>query len=200
MTWNLLKSWKQRRKQKKALKQQERLLQTWVWLERLYGCGQLSFDYKTHRLFIIKSFATLLLAKGTDGWINSIHAIYQYVYFKQAQGAWERFMHKEELAAVRKSLSPGPSPVREGSKKRASLTRDDIERIKRSRRAEIVASDMEPIKVEAFEFFIIPDGTEAKVEPIAIGYYDPTTGEMEVAAWDEVKGAIQSLQNKRDYG
>lgn len=99
-------------------------------------------------------------------------------------------MRKEELAAVRKSLSPGPSPVREGSKKRAGLTRDDIERIKQSRRAEIVASDMEPPKVQPFEFFIIPNSTEAKVEPIAIGYYDPSTGEMEVATWEDVKAYL----------
>ena len=39
---------------------------------------------------------------------------------------------------------------------------------------------MEPPKVEPFEFFIIPDSKEAKVEPVAIGFYDPETGRMEV--------------------
>lgn len=143
----------------------------------------------------------LLLSKGADGWVNSIHSIYQYVYFKQTQEAWERFMRKEELEAVRRSLK-AMSPIspmgsigektktKKGKGATPSLTRDDIERIKQSRRAEIVASDMEAPKVQPFEFFIIPNSTEAKVEPIAIGYYDPSTGEMEVATWEDVKAYL----------
>lgn len=141
----------------------------------------LSFDDKAHRLFITQPFASLLMARGAEGWVNSIQNIYQYIYWKQAQQAWESYFQEEELAAVRNAVS---SPAGD------SITRDDIERIKRSRRAEIAISDMEPPKVEPFEFLIIPDSTEAKVEPIAIGYYDPNTGEMEIATWEEVKSYI----------
>lgn len=139
----------------------------------------------------------LLLSKGAGGWVNSIHSIYQYVYFKQTQEAWEMFMRKEELKAVRKAIATGTGTLtgtktktKKGKGATPSLTRDDIERIKQSRRAEIVASDMEPPKVKPFEFFIIPNSTEAKVEPIAIGYYDPSTGEMEVATWEDVKAYL----------
>ena len=45
---------------------------------------------------------------------------------------------------------------------------------------------MEPPKVEPFEFFIIPLSTETKVEPLAVGYYDPNTSQMDVAAWSDV--------------
>ena len=181
MMWNPYKRWKENRKKKKLRKDQFNLLQTWAWLESIFESGMLSFDEKEHRLFILQPMAVLLMAKGAEGWVNSIHSIYQYLHWRQTQKEWEKFFQKEELAAVRMALN-GPS----GDK----LTNEDIERIKRSRRAEIASSDMEAPKVEPFEFFIIPNSTEAKVEPIGIGYYDPNTGEMEVAAWEEVKSSL----------
>lgn len=158
-------------------------MRTWIWLEKIFESGMLSFDHKSHRLFISQPVAVLLMANGADGWTKSIHAIYQYTYFRLLQQAWEDFMQKEELAAVRNAMS---SPA--GDK----ITRDDIERIKRSRRSEIAVGDMEPPKIEPFEFFILPDSTEAKVEPLGIGYYDPNKREMEVATWEDVKSLIKT--------
>lgn len=184
MKWNLLSRWKQHRQQKKAQKQQRKLLQTWSWLEQLFQSGMLSFDDKAHRLFIAQPFALLLMANGADGWISSIHAIYQYTYLRQSQQAWEDYLQKEELAAVREALSKNPK-----------LQRTDIDRIKWSRRQQVALSDMEPPKVEPFEFFIIPDSTEAVVEPIAVGSYNPATGQMEVATWDDVKQLIPKKED-----
>lgn len=183
MTWNLLSKWKEHRKQKKAQKQQRDRLQTWRWLEQLFQSGMLSFDDKAHRLFITQPLSVVLMANGADGWINSIHAIYQYAYWRTSQQAWEDYMHKEEMAAVRKALNEGKE-----------LSRDDIDRIKWSRRQEIALSDMQPPKIEPFEFFIIPNSTEGKVEPLAVGYYDPNTEKMEVATWDEVKSLLKNQE------
>jgi len=154
----------------------------WQQVERLFQCGMLSFDQKQHRLFILQPLATVLMARGADGWVNAIHHIYEYTYWQQSQQAWESYMQREEQAAVRKAIQ---------SMENGKLTRDDIERIKRSRRQEITLSDMEPPKVEPFEFFIIPDSTEAKVEPLAVGYYDPDSGQMDVATWDDVKQLLK---------
>lgn len=184
MKWNLWKRWKKHREQKKKIKEQHNLLQTWVWLERLFRSGMISFDEKQHRMFITQPIAVLLMAKGADGWINSIHTIYQYVHWKAMQQAWEEYFSKEELEAVRNAMN-GPS----GDK----LTRDDILRIKRSRREEIASTDMEPPKTEPFEFYIIPDSTSPSVEPFGVGYYNPETGEMEVARWEEVKTYLHNL-------
>lgn len=144
----------------------------------------LSFDHKAHRLFIAQPFASLLMVNGADDWINSIHAIYQYTYLRLSQQVWEDYLQKEELAAVREALSKNPK-----------LQRNDIDRIKWSRRQEIAFSDMEPPKVEPFEFFIIPDSTEAAVEPLAVGSYDPNTGQMEVATWEDVKQLIPKKED-----
>ena len=177
---NLLKQWRERRRQKKELKKQGELFQTWALLEKMFESGQLSFDGKSNRLFITQPLAALLMARGADGWVNSISAIYQYLYWQQTQQAWENFFREEELAAVRHALVENPN-----------LQRQDIDRIKRARRAEIAMTDMEPPKVEPFEFCIIPDRTEASVEPLGIGYFDPETGEMDIATWEEVKPLLQ---------
>ena len=143
----------------------------------------MSFDDKAHRLFITQPLAVVLMANGADGWVNSIHAIYQYTYWRTSQQAWDDYMQKEELTAVRKALA-----------KDSKLQRMDIDRIKWSRRQEIALSDMQPPKMEPFEFFIIPNSTEGKVEPLAVGYYDPNTEKMEVATWDEVKSLLKNQE------
>ena len=178
---NILKKWRERRQQKKALKAQQQTLQMWALLEKLFDAGQISFDHKAHRLFVTQPVASLLMSHGADAWVQSVHNIYNYVHFLQTQQAWDEYMQKEELAAVREAMQ---RPSKQGGD--GSLTRQDIDRIRIARRQQIAFSDMEPPKVEPFEFFIIPLTTEAKVEPIAVGYYDPNTAQMDVAPWSDV--------------
>ena len=184
---NILKKWRERRQQKRKQRETQQTLQTWALLEKLFDAGQISFDRKAHRLFITQPVASLLMAKGADAWVQSVHNIYNYVHFLQTQQAWDEYMQREEMKAVRDAMQAAkehqPSAV---SHQPSSLTRQDIDRIRLARRQQIAFSDMEPPKVEPFEFFIIPLTTEAKVEPLAIGYYDPNTGQMDVAAWSDV--------------
>ena len=220
--FNLISHWRERRQQKKALKAQQQLLQTYALLEKVFDSGQLSFDPKSRRLFITQPFASLLMSRGADAWVNSIHTIYQYTYLRQSQQAWDEYMQREELAAVREAMSNGQSStvngplgpmgrLRSGAEQESStvngqssmvngqLSRSDIDRIRLARRQQIAFSDMEPPKVEPFEFFIIPLSTEAKVEPLAVGYYDPNTGEMDVATWDDVKTLLNEASNNHDH-
>ena len=187
--FSLFTRWRERRQQKKALKAQQQTLQMWALLEKLFDAGQISFDRKAHRLFITQPVASLLMSRGADAWVQSVHNIYNYVHFLQTQQAWDEYMQREELAAVRDAMSH-PS-LAQGGDGGGSFSREDIDRIRLARRQQIAFSDMEPPKVEPFEFFIIPLSTEAKVEPLAVGYYDPSTGEMDVATWDEVQSLMQ---------
>ena len=204
---NILKKWRERRQQKRKQRETQQTLQMWALLEKLFDAGQISFDHKAHRLFITQPLAALLMARGADAWVQSVHNIYNYVHFLQTQQAWEEYMQKEELAAVRDAMQrPAPNgsstaTVTDGSPsgkpssvspQPSSLTRQDIDRIRLARRQQIAFSDMEPPKVEPFEFFIIPLSTEAKVEPIAVGYYDPNTGQMDVATWDDVSNLLKA--------
>lgn len=213
---DILKKWRERRQQKRKQREARQTLQTWALLEKLFSAGQISFDRKAHRLFITQPVASLLMSHGADAWVQSVHNIYNYVHFLQTQQAWDEYMQKEELAAVREAMQKAksqedgkkaaPTAVPSGSPAdssnaeanpslfalHSSLTRQDIDRIRLARRQQIAFSDMEPPKVEPFEFFIIPLTTEAKVEPLAVGYYDPNTAQMDVATWDEVSELVRA--------
>ena len=189
---NILKKWRERRQQKRKQRETQQTLQMWALLEKLFDAGQISFDRKAHRLFITQPVASLLMSQGADAWVQSVHNIYNYVHFLQTQQAWDEYMQKEELAAVREAMQAAKEhPPSSVSHQPSSISRSDIDRIRLARRQQIAFSDMEPPKVEPFEFFIIPLSTEAKVEPLAVGYYDPNTGEMDVAPWDEVQSLMQ---------
>ena len=190
--FNIISKWRERRQQKRKQRETQQTLQMWALLEKLFDEGQISFDRKAHRLFITQPVASLLMSKGADAWVQSVHNIYNYVHFLQTQQAWDEYMQKEELAAVREAMQATkehqPSSV---SHQPSSISRSDIDRIRLARRQQIAFSDMEPPKVEPFEFFIIPLSTEAKVEPLAVGYYDPNTAQMDVATWDDVKALLK---------
>lgn len=204
---NILKKWRERRQQKRKQRETQQTLQMWALLEKLFDAGQISFDHKAHRLFITQPVASLLMSKGADAWVQSVHNIYNYVHFLQTQQAWDEYIQKEELAAVRDAMQqPAPNglstaTIPDGSPsgkpssvshQPSSISRSDIDRIRLARRQQIALSDMEPPKVEPFEFFIIPLSTEAKVEPLAVGYYDPNTSQMDVAAWSEVSELVRA--------
>ena len=196
--FSLFTRWRERRQQKRKQRETQQTLQMWALLEKLFDAGQISFDHKAHRLFVTQPVASLLMSKGADAWVQSVHNIYNYVHFLQTQQAWDEYMQKEELAAVRdamQALGDGSSRDSERSHKNrplGELSRSDIDRIRIARRQQIAFSDMEPPKVEPFEFFIIPLSTEAKVEPIAVGYYDPNTAQMDVATWDDVHELLKA--------
>ena len=194
---NLFTRWRHRRQRNRKQRETQQTLQMWALLEKLFDAGQISFDRKAHRLFITQPVASLLMSRGADAWVQSVHNIYNYVHFLQTQQAWDEYMQNEELAAVRDAMQaakehqpiPADAPTRSPSAvspQPSSLSRSDIDRIRIARRQQIAFSDMEPPKVEPFEFFIIPLTTEAKVEPIAVGYYDPNTAQMDVASWSDV--------------
>ena len=189
---NILKKWRERRQQKRKQRETQQTLQMWALLEKLFDAGQISFDRKAHRLFITQPVASLLMSHGADAWVQSVHNIYNYVHFLQTQQAWDEYMQKEEMKAVRDAMQATkehqPSAV---SHQPSSISRSDIDRIRLARRQQIAFSDMEPPKVEPFEFFIIPLSTEAKVEPLAVGYYDPNSGQMDVATWADVKQLLK---------
>ena len=80
------------------------------------------------------------------------------------------------------------------------MTRADIERVRRARRTEIGESDMEPPRVDPFEFFGVREKSEnseysensdsRKAVPggeiLAVGSYEPETERLEMAAWEDV--------------
>lgn len=186
---NPIKTWLQKRQQKKASKQNLRWLQSVAqqhqWLDQLRTAGLLQWDVVQRRLFIEADLAVLFL-QSADRWTAFIHNTYQWLYYLECQRRTEDYMHQEELKAVREAMTQAPK-----------LSRSDIDRIRRHRRAEIMQSDVPVPKVEGFEFFIVRSDAvstaadQATGRLIAVGHYDPSNDGMEIAPWDDIKDLLQ---------
>ena len=168
---------KKKREQRRKLKELRAFSSTFSTLDRLEQSGLLTFDAKSRRLFIAQSLA-LLMMRDAESWIALVQNVYLWLYYQQSQQAWNDHMLKEELAAVRRA-SGNP------------LSRADVERIRLAARQQVAESDIEPPKVEPFEFFIVQDTTDAAARLIAVGYFDPETSDMELAPWSEVEPLIK---------
>lgn len=173
---------KERREQRKKLKELSNLSSVFSTISKLETTGLLVWSQKDRRLFIAQSLASLMLAKGAEAWTSFVQNIYLYHYFNQCSEAWQQYIQKEELAAVRKA-SEGSNPP---------LTRSDAERIRLAARQRIMESDVQPPQVQLFEFYIICDSENAKPDRIAVGYFDPQTGAQEIAPWSEVAPLLQT--------
>ena len=177
---------KKRREQRKKLKELKQFSSTFSTLDRMEQSGLLTFDSKSRRLFIAQSLAVLMM-KDAESWVNFVTNVFQWLYYQQAQEAWNDHFLKEELAAVRKaSVGENHETVQ--------LSRADVERIRLAARQQVAESDIEPPKIEPFEFFIVQDTTDAAARLIAVGYFNPETNDMELAPWSEVEPLIKKAQ------
>ena len=199
--------WKERRAQRRKLQEWRNLSQVYGTLEMFADKGLLEWNAKLRQLYIDSNLALLMMC-DVDSWQHFIGGVYTWLYGRECNRAWDEFMDKEGLKAVREYMARLP--------KGKTLSRQDIDRIREARRMEIAQSDMQPPKIEGFEFFIIAppdlqhsgDGSAvnaglSQTEPspnqpndsvvgklISVGHYDPTTDHMEMALWEEVQSLI----------
>ena len=92
---------KKRREQRRKLKELKAFASGFSTLDRLEQSGLLTFDAKQRRLFIAQSLAVLMM-RDAESWVNFITNVYQWLYYQQAQEAWNAHFLKEELAAGRR--------------------------------------------------------------------------------------------------
>lgn len=187
---NWFKNFKEKKAQRRKLRENGRLFEAFKTLERLEQSGLLWFDEQHRRLMIERSLAVLMM-KDAKTWTQFLNGCWQWQYLRESQKAWEVYMQKEEQAAVRKALKQWPE-----------MSRRDIERVKEAQRLEIAQSDMEPPKVREFEFFVIgadvPADDSAGLVATAgeavpggrvflVGSYGPEMNYPEMATWEEVR-------------
>jgi hypothetical protein len=216
---NPIKTWLQRRRQKKASKENLKWLQSVAqqhqWLDQLRTAGLLQWDVVQRRLFIEADLAILFMGSA-ERWTAFIHNTYQWLYYNLAQQTMEDYFHQEELKAVRDAMAAaesgtvpaaGDGSLREQqgglheNRPHNALSRADIDRIRRHRRAEIMQQDVPVPQVEPFEFFIVrsdaPDTTAAQQATgrlIAVGHYDPANDDIDIASWDDVMPLLKTAQ------
>ena len=203
---SIISRWKERRRQKKQLRELSGIASVFKTLEQLEQSGLLAWSAKQRQLFIDDSLA-LLMMKDADTWQNFVQNTYLWLYYRESQAAWEAYLQKEELAAVRKFMKESHAGEPHGT-----LSRSDIDRIRRARREEIAQGDMQPPKVEGFEFIIVAppnlNGQSSMVNgqskdqpvgiPVAVGHYSPDTERMEMATWQEVEMLLAKAKNNQN--
>ena len=206
----IFKRLNQWRKSRKQLKQLHDIGSVFHALDAMEKGGMLSFDTRNRRLFIEEPLALIMMAGGAEKWTNFIQNCFTWLYHRQCTEAWKAYILKEELDAVRVATN-----------KYTAMTRADIERVRRARRDEIAQGDIQPPKVEPFEFFVVRavslakasastepkptennenDGKRQAVpagEILAVGHYDPDTEQLEIGAWEDVSLYLSKEEGKK---
>lgn len=205
----LFRRFRQWRKSRKQLRQLHDIGSIFHSFDLMEKSGMISFDIKSRRLFIEEPLALIMMGGGAKRWSNFIQNCFTWLYHRQCAEAWSEYILKEELDAVRVA-----------SEQYAAMTRADIERVRQARRDEIAQSDMEPPKVEPFEFFVVravsndaaakPQPTENREsggankrkavpagEILAVGHYEPETEQLELGAWEDVSPYLNREEDKK---
>ena len=177
---------KKRREQRKKLKELKQFSSTFSTLDRLEQSGLLVWDQKQRRLFIAQSLF-VLTARDAESFVTFTQNVYLWLTYQESQRLWNDHFLKEELAAVRRASVGDNHEI-------VQLSRADVERIRLAARQQVAESDIEPPKVEPFEFFIVQDTTDAAAKLIAVGYFNPEANDMELAPWSEVEPFIKKAQ------
>lgn len=195
---NILQKWRDRRAQKRKLRELATVSSTFATLDRLTASGLLSWQPKTRQMLIAEPLATIFM-QTAEKWQAFVQNLYRWTYYQQCQEAWEKFFEREELAAVRRAMEDGRSKMEDGktstiSHQPSAITREDIDRIRRARRAEIAQSDMPAPKVQPFEFFCVRDTKDKEAQVVFVGHFDPDTDQIDMATWEDVQRLMQSAK------
>ena len=205
----ILKKWKERRAQKRKLREWSELASALSTLDKMAKAGLLVWNAQTRQLLIDSNLA-LLMMQTAEKWVNFVRGLYVWTQNQRIMEAWEAYRQKEELAAVREYMA---------AHKGKNLSREDIDRIREARRLQMVQTDVEPPKVEGYEFLVIgppkdlehigdspsvnaelSHGDSPRVsapvgEVVAVGHYDPETDNIEMATWEEVRSLVQRIKS-----
>lgn len=187
MKMKIFEKFRQRREEKRRIKELTTMASAFRTLDKIEASSLVFWDAKQRRLFIEQTLAAVMI-RSAESWRAFINNCYLWLYYREAQQAWDDFILREELDAVRQAKKAAKGKV---------LSRQDIARIRLARRQEIAQSDMAAPKVKGFEFFVIRaaskivNGQSSIVNDIvAVGHYDPETEQMELALWEEVRQFI----------
>lgn len=188
---NIFKKMRDKRNKKTQLKKLSEYSNIFGTLDTLHAHHLLTWDTKARRLYIAEPVAVVMLSQGAMGWENFLQNVWQWTFFKEQQEAWDAYFLQEEIKAVQAR-----------KKQVAMLTKAEAESIRRARRDEILAEELETPKVEGFELFILGDAVDKPSEEtdgtvagiIAVGEYNPESGELSMAMWDEVKEAVEKMK------
>lgn len=175
-------------KRKKKNESNDAIIQeTFATLERLEKTGLLLYDHKQNRMFMEQSLVLFMMRSEND-WQNFLQNCCLWITCRQCQEAWNNYFVNEETKAVHRAHKRFPN-----------MTRTDVERVKRARRKEIAMGDIEPPKVEGFEFFVVRETTGSEKgtntvpggEILLAGVFKAETETWKATPWEKIKDFME---------
>jgi len=156
-------------------------------LETLMTKGLLAWNQQERRLYVAEPLAIVMLGRGADYWQRFLNNTYLYLMNKLMAEAWDKHVRDEQRKAVNARIEQG-----------VKVNPGELDRIRRAVREQIESDAVQPPKIEPFEFFVINDHVEgdAKAAITYVGEYNPDTENFVMAAWDDVKLAIDNAKQK----
>lgn len=194
--WKKIRTWRKRKQELGFLSQCSGVFGS---LQRLERKGLLLWDEKERRLFICEPLAVLMM-RSRDSWKAFLTNIALWRTYTETRQRWDDYIRNEELLAVRRA-----------KRRYVSLTKADMNRIRRGRREEIEQSELNTPTIDKFEFFILADSVEMplskvpkdkkaarEVGVVAVGDYNVDTGSVDMALWEDVEQALKSLEEQKN--
>ena len=180
--FNIFAYLRNKREQKRRRARLAILSSVFSGMERLEKRGLLLWEQKTRRLFIAEPLAIVFVAQGLKTWRTFLNNLYLYQTYRLQQKQWNDHIINEQAKAVRRRKAQV-----------TILTKAEVERIRRATADKIMPEDIPLPTISPFEFFILTDDADdqAKARITWVGEYDPDTEILDMAAWEEVKHAIQ---------
>lgn len=203
---NLLKRMKERREEKRRLRELRKMAAAFATMDVMESKGLLTWDEASRRLLIDSRLALVMMHKA-EQWQAFVRNLFLWTENREAWRRASEGLQRWELKAVRDYQTRHPEE---------QLTRDDIERIRSAART-TYPEEQQQTEMKAFEMVIVgmrvvedsqgsqgdrhlgqarqepvPETAETAIERmvIAVGYYDPETEEMEMATWEEVRSRL----------
>lgn len=199
---NLFRRMKERRAEKRRLRELRQTAATFATMDVMESKGLLTWDAATRRLLIDSRLAVVMMTRA-EKWQTFVRNLFLWTENREAWQRASEDVMRWELKAVREYQAAHPDE---------KLSRDDIERIRVAARTTFTEQERE-VRMEAFEMVIVGMkavggsqgdrhlGSDGHSEPVpetadiervvvAVGYYDPETEEMELARWEEVRSRL----------
>ena len=174
--------WNPFRSKNKKLKELQDLAAMTAIFEKLSRREVIFWRKRDNILIIEEYFAMLKLAEGREGFLKFLNQV----------ATWQNNILIQESYAAR-SLTFETEAVRKAQRQFTSLTKADIQRIRRNARDNMPVIPIEQLDcIKEFDIFVVrasapsvQDATEESGQLLALGHYD---GEkVEMAMYDDVK-------------
>lgn len=180
--WKKLNSFRNKKKQKKALQTLHDLHEMVGILDEWARHGLIFWRRKDNILIIEEYVALLKLAEGRKGFLNFLNQIVVWQNSKLIDEAYETHRMKVETEAVRKA-----------QRKYANLTKADIMRIRQEAREKMPMLPIDQLDyIKEFDIFVVragaPSVQDATVESgqlLVLGHYDGK--KVEMALYEDIK-------------